>query len=186
MTHLIPAKLGKKKKRKNASCKHVFLGPSFKKLLVYTFQPFPKTRNHTVLFSFSRSHTQPVPPVLPFHFAPSGNRKLRLWDDFKKTWVVSSCLLTDLSPPPPKKKKKNGRIFSEALVAFPRRKKTHIPPPEKTKRCVPALPFLGGGPFPLAMVDVRQPGFVKPRFFFVGWKAQWVGSSQIHQQVGER
>lgn len=102
----------------------------------------------------------------------------------KHGWFLAVCLRISLLPP--QKKKKNGRIFSEALVAFPRRKKTHIPPPEKTKRCVPALPFLGGGPFPLAMVDVRQPGFVKPRFFFVGWKAQWVGSSQIHQQVGER
>lgn len=145
------------------------------------------------VFGLPSSHSQKLEIIpfyshFPFNARPAcstcssisfcsiwSNRKLRVWDFFvTKTWVVSSCLLTDLSPSPPQKKKVEG--FSPKPSWHFLEEKNHIPPStRKTKRCVAALPFLGEGPFPLAMVDVRQPGFVKPRFFFVGEKAQWVG-----------
>ena len=56
---------------------NMFSSAQVSKSFWFTVSHPKNSKSYRFILIFPISHAQPVPPVLPFHFAPSGNRKLR-------------------------------------------------------------------------------------------------------------
>ena len=187
MTHLIHSKLERKKKRKNASCKHVFLGAKFQTAFGLPSSHSQKTQNNTVLFSFSLLPAQPVPPVLPFHFAPSvpiGNCVFGIFF-FKHGSFLAVCLRISLLPPP-KKKKVEGFSPKFSWHFLEEKKNTYHPLHPKNQAVCCRFAFFWGGTLSLSHGGCPTTWICEATILFCRVESSVGGSSQSHRTRWEK
>ena len=186
MTHLIHAKLERKKKRKNASCKHVFLGAKFQKVV-----GLPSSHSQKLEIMPFYSHFPCCAPSLFhlfFHFIllhlEIGNCGSGIVLKKKHGSFLAVCLRNSLLPPP---KKKSGRIFLRSPRGISSKKKNiYHPPHPKNQAVCSRFTFFGGGTLSLRHGGCQTTWFCEATILFCRVESSVGGISQSHRTRWEK